>query len=235
MLPVPSKTVESKGERDFAPRFTMSTMVPTERAKTTRRPTATKKNRYYEYVQFVVERRGARTRSRQPCVLFALDLNGVVHWPPCVLLEQSMCVVGRDKDSPVSPPWEEPWLTCTTLVQCVLKLRKRLAVVRVYLRGSARSLGFNILTLTLTLTLQGHATGRGCCPVLVDPFCVAHCAVLARCFAVAPLPYAPRSERSNDARCSWRRPSCASMPPPTVCPKKRFEPTAANEYCKQCA
>ncbi len=134
----------------------------------------------------------------------------------------------------MSPPWEEPWLTCTTLVQCVLKLRKRLAVVRVYSRGSARSLGFNILTLTPlcrgTVARYRRLLPRSCGSIL-------RCAVLARCFAVAPLPYTPgpRSERSNDARCSWRKPSCASMPPPTVCPKKRFEPTAANECCKQCA
>ena len=43
-----------------------------------------------------------------------------------------VCIVGRDEESPVSPPWQEPWFTCTTLVQCILTLRKRLVKVRVH-------------------------------------------------------------------------------------------------------
>ena len=43
-----------------------------------------------------------------------------------------VCIVDRDKESPVSPPWEEPWFTCTALVQCILTLRKRLVKVRAH-------------------------------------------------------------------------------------------------------
>ena len=43
-----------------------------------------------------------------------------------------VCTFDRDKESPVSPPWEEPWFTCTTLVQCILTLRKRLVKVRAH-------------------------------------------------------------------------------------------------------
>ena len=66
-------------------------------------------------------------------------LCGVIPTPPPVVLPwltsrvtPFVCIVGRDKESPVSPPWQEPWFTCTTLVQCILTLRKRLVKVRVH-------------------------------------------------------------------------------------------------------